>query len=152
MVLLTKNNPYKKEGFLHEQHITRRRLPAIHSYVCQPLRCHESFQKVSLLPPICLPFAVELDGTLESLLPHSRRLHSHPNQHTDQETRLIRRVYGHHRHDGIVVRWIYLRRKDYTRTLSSLYTCMRRLVLYRKKLQVPDTPAGGSVSILSEIV
>lgn len=48
------------------------------------------------------------DGSPESLLPLSRRPHSHPNQHTEQEASLIKRMRRRHPHDGLVVFWIKL--------------------------------------------
>ena len=45
------------------------------------------------------------DGTIQSLLPKSRRPHSHPAQHTPAEIRLIRNMHRRHPHDGLVVFW-----------------------------------------------
>ena len=42
------------------------------------------------------------DGTPESLAPKSRRPHHHPNQHTDKEIPLIRRMRKRHPNAGIV--------------------------------------------------
>ena len=41
------------------------------------------------------------DGTIESLRKKSRRPHSHPNQHTEEELELIRHNYRYHSHRGL---------------------------------------------------
>ena len=46
------------------------------------------------------------DGTPQSLLPKSRRPHSHPRQHTPEEIALIRRMRRRNPHDGLIVFWV----------------------------------------------
>ena len=77
------------------------------------------------------------DGTPQPLLPKSRRPHSHPRQHTKEETALIRRMRRRNPHDGLIVFWVKLRRRSYTRTPSALYRFLCRLGLYSKKLLNP---------------
>ena len=77
------------------------------------------------------------DGTPQSLLPKSRRPHSHPRQHTPEEIALIRRMRRRNPHDGLIVFWVKLRRRGYTRTPSALYRCLRRLGLAPQKLPNP---------------
>ncbi len=60
------------------------------------------------------------DGTMESILPRSRRPHHHPNQHTSEEMALIQRMRRRHPHDGLVVCWVRLREKGYTRSILEL--------------------------------
>ena len=79
------------------------------------------------------------DGTIQSLLPHSRRPHSHPAQHTPDEISLIQRMRRRHPHDGLVVFWVRLYQRGYTRTIGGLYHCMERLGLRAKKLPNPKT-------------
>lgn len=77
------------------------------------------------------------DGTPQSLLPKSRRPHSHPRQHTEEEIDLIRRMRRRNPHDGLIVFWVKLRQRGYTRTPSALYRCLRRLGLAPQKLPNP---------------
>ena len=77
------------------------------------------------------------DGTMESILPRSRRPHHHPNQHTSEEIALIQRMRRRHPHDGLVVCWVRLREKGYTRSISGLYRCLKRMGLMGKKLPNP---------------
>ena len=49
------------------------------------------------------------DGTLQSLADRSHRPHNHPNQHT-----------------GLVVLWVKLRQRGYTRSVSGLYRVLTR--------------------------
>ena len=72
------------------------------------------------------------DGTLESLKDKSRRPHSHPNQHTEEEIKLIKNYKRNNKDTGLVVLWIKLRQAGYTRTIQGLYHAMQRLGIYKK--------------------
>lgn len=72
------------------------------------------------------------DGTLDSLRNKSRRPHSHPNQHTESEVRLIKTNKARNKETGLVVLWIKLRAKGYTRSITSLYRVMCRIGIYQK--------------------
>ena len=66
------------------------------------------------------------DGTLESLKNHSHRPHSHPNQHTDAELKLMEDMHKRNAHTGLVVFWVKLRQKGYTRSITSLWRVLKR--------------------------
>jgi len=66
------------------------------------------------------------DGTIESLRDRSRKPHHHPNQHTEQELKLIRDMRRRNPSAGLVVFWVKLREKGYTRTITGLYRVLRR--------------------------
>ena len=66
------------------------------------------------------------DGTLESLACLSRRPHSHPNQHTEAELKLIRDMHRRNPDLGIVELWARMRKRGYGRTVESLWRVMRR--------------------------
>ena len=66
------------------------------------------------------------DGTLESLREKSRRPHHHPNQHTEQELKLIRDMRRRNPGAGLVVFRVKLRQRGYTRTVTGLYRVLRR--------------------------
>lgn len=66
------------------------------------------------------------DGTLQSLADRSHRPHSHPNQHTPEELKLIRDMRRRNPNAGLVVLWVKLRQRGYKRTISSLYRVLRR--------------------------
>ena len=51
------------------------------------------------------------DGTLQSLADKSHRPHSHPNQHNEDEIKLIRDMRRRNPHAGLVVFWVKLRQK-----------------------------------------
>lgn len=61
------------------------------------------------------------DGTLESLANRSHRPHSHPNQHTEQELKLIRDMRRRNPEAGLVVLWVKLMQRGYTRSITGLY-------------------------------
>lgn len=72
------------------------------------------------------------DGTLKSLEDKSRRPHSHPNQHTEEEIKLIKNYKANNKNTGLVVLWVKLRAAGYTRTIQGLYHAMQRLGIYKK--------------------
>ena len=61
------------------------------------------------------------DGTLESLKDRSHCPKSHPNQHTDEEIRLITDMRKKNKHTGLVVFWVKLRQRGYTRSITGLW-------------------------------
>ena len=76
------------------------------------------------------------DGSIESLECQSRKPHSHPNQHTEEELTLIRNMRRRNPDLGIVELWCRLKKRGYTRCVESLYRVMRREGLIREKKAV----------------
>lgn len=75
----------------------------------------------------------KFDGTNKSLLDKSRRPHSHPNQHTEEELRNIRNYKAKNKKKGLVMLWLKLKEKTgYSRSIVSLYRAMIRLGIYKK--------------------
>ena len=72
------------------------------------------------------------DGTAQSLKNKSRRPHRHPNQHTEEEIKMIKNYKYKNKETGIVVLWVKLRRAGYTRSITSLYRVMQRIGIYQK--------------------
>ena len=66
------------------------------------------------------------DGTIESLRERSRRPHSHRNQHTSQELKLIFDMRRRNTHLGLVVFWVKLKQRGYARSITGLYRVLRR--------------------------
>lgn len=77
------------------------------------------------------------DGTLESLADRSHRPHSHPNQHTPDEIKLILDMLRRNKHTGLVVFWVKLRQRGYTRSISGLYRFLRKRNQLAEKLPNP---------------
>lgn len=69
------------------------------------------------------------NGSIESLDCQSRRPHAHPNQHTQEELDLVRRMRRRNPDLGLCEFWCRLRQKGYSRTIVSLYRVMRRIGL-----------------------
>lgn len=67
------------------------------------------------------------DGDIHSLADRSQRPHSHPKQHTEAEITLVKNMRRRNPHDGLVVFWVKLRRRGYTRSISGLYKLLRRI-------------------------
>ena len=81
------------------------------------------------------------DGSLESLAYQSRRPHSHPNQHTEEEIKLIKNLRRRNPSLGMIELWSRACKRGYTRRPESMFRLMRRLGLYpqpkAKKKYIP---------------
>lgn len=66
------------------------------------------------------------DGTLQSLADKSHRPHSHPNQHSESELKLISDMRRRNPNAGLVVFWVKLRQRGYTRSITGLYRVLKR--------------------------
>ena len=88
------------------------------------------------------------DGTLQSLADRSHRPHSHPNQHTEAEIKLVQDMRRRNPHAGLVVFWVKLRQRGYTRSISGLYRFLRKrganikLSASKESLRRPQANAG----------
>lgn len=71
------------------------------------------------------------DGSLESLAKHSRRPHQHPNQHTEDEIKLVMDMRRRNPNLGLAELWFRLRKRGYCRCIESLYRRMKRLGLLK---------------------
>lgn len=81
------------------------------------------------------------DGSVESLACQSRRPHAHPNQHTEEELKLIRDMRRRNPDLGMVELWHRLRKRGYTRRPESLFRIMRKLGMFpAPKPQNPYKP------------
>ncbi len=78
---------------------------------------------------------------MESLACQSRRPHSHPNQHTEAELKLIRDMRRRDPQLGLVELWHRLKQRGYTRRPESLFRVMRKLGMFpqekKKKAYTP---------------
>ena len=70
------------------------------------------------------------DGSVASLACHSRRPHSHPNQHTEAELKLIKDMRRRNPNLGMVELWHRLRQRGYIRRPESLFRVMRKMGLF----------------------
>ena len=77
------------------------------------------------------------DGSLASLMDRSHRPHSHPNQHTEEELNLIRNMRRRNPNTGIVVLWVKLRMRGYSRSISGLYRILTKTGQMAVKLPNP---------------
>ena len=77
------------------------------------------------------------DGTLQSLADRSHRPHSHPNQHRPEEIKLIDDMRHRNPNAGLVVFWVKLRQRGYSRSISGLYRFLRKRGQMAAKLPNP---------------
>ena len=75
------------------------------------------------------------NGDTKSLQDRSRRPHHHPNQHTQEELKLISDMRRRNPNLGLVVFWVKLRMRGYSRSIPSLWR-----VLNREKLRPVKPP------------
>lgn len=69
------------------------------------------------------------DGTLESLRNRSRRPHHHPNQHTPEEIKLISDMRRRNPDASLVIFWVKLKQRGYSRSIPGLYRFLRKVGL-----------------------
>ena len=81
------------------------------------------------------------DGSVESLACQSRRPHSHPNQHTEAELKLIKDMRRRNPKLGMIELWHRLKQRGYTRRPESLFRVMRAMGMFQPpKPQKPYKP------------
>lgn len=78
------------------------------------------------------------NGQTASLQDKSRRPLHHPNQHTEQELKLIRDMRRRNPNAGLVVFWVKLRKRGYSRSVVSLWRVLRRQALQPVKPPNPQ--------------
>lgn len=66
------------------------------------------------------------DGSIESLGNKSTKPHHHPNQHTPQESKLISDMRRRNPDSGLIVFWLKLKKRGYSRSVSGLYRFLRK--------------------------
>jgi len=66
------------------------------------------------------------DGSIESLRELSRKPHHHPKQHTEAETTLIMNMRRRNPDAGLVVFWVKLKQRGYSRSIPGLYRFLRK--------------------------
>lgn len=66
------------------------------------------------------------DNSLQSLMDRSRRPHHHPNQHTSEELKLISDMRRRNPNDGLVVFWVKLKQRGYSRSIPSLWRVLKK--------------------------
>lgn len=69
------------------------------------------------------------DGSIESLRDRSRRPHHHPNQHTPAEIKLISDMRRRNPDAGLVVFWVKLMRRGYSRSIPELRFLRKRGIM-----------------------
>lgn len=75
------------------------------------------------------------DGTLKSLALKSRRPHSHPNAHTEEELNLIKQVKSRYGIDGLAEVYVQLRKRGYTRSYGSMVKQISKLPKEETKIR-----------------
>lgn len=132
-VELPHNNLTKGDHILHEkEYNTGDGISAIPNEVCGEIwckSCQPEIQQKSVIYHIYF-WRARWDGSAESLACQSRRPHHHPNQHTDEELKMIRDVRRRNPKLGMVELWHRLKQRGYTRRPESLFRVMRKLGMF----------------------
>lgn len=66
------------------------------------------------------------DGTIESLMPKSRRPHSHPNAHREEEIEIIKNCYKRYKRYGIAEVYSQSKKRGYKRSYTSLIKMIKK--------------------------
>ena len=66
------------------------------------------------------------DGSWDSLCDRSRPPHHHPNQHTPDEIKLICNMRRRNPNAGLVVFWVKLKQRGYSRSIPGLYRFLKK--------------------------
>lgn len=74
------------------------------------------------------------DGTVKSLALKSRRPHSHPNAHTNEEQQLLKHVNTYYKNDGLAEMYVQAQRRGYKRSHGSMCKQIRKLPTIPKKI------------------
>ena len=77
------------------------------------------------------------DGSWDPLRDRSRRPHSHPNQHTPEEIKLIQDMRRRNPHAGLVIFWVKLTQRGYQRSITGLYRFLKKQGMTAQKLPNP---------------
>ena len=77
------------------------------------------------------------DGSWDSLRDRSKRPHSHPNQHTPEEIKLIQDMRRRNPHAGLVVFWVKLMQRGYKRSIPGLCRFLKKQGIIADKLPNP---------------
>ena len=77
------------------------------------------------------------DGSWDSLRDRSRRPHSHPNQHTPEEIKLIQDMRRRNPHAGLVIFCVKLTQRGYQRSITGLYRFLKKQGMTAQKLPNP---------------
>lgn len=67
------------------------------------------------------------DGSLQSLADKSHRPFHHPNEHTQAEIKLITDMRKRNPNAGLVVFWVKLRQRGYSRSITGLWRILHKL-------------------------
>ena len=67
------------------------------------------------------------DGTVQSLLPKSRRPKSHPNQHTQEEIELVMKKYRKCGYEELAEVYVKARKEGYSRTYDSMCKIIKKI-------------------------
>ena len=80
------------------------------------------------------------NGSIDSLACQSKRPHSHPNQHSFEEIKLIQDMRRRSPSLGLVEFWFRLIERGYTRHIVSLYRVLKRMELIQTPQKRPYIP------------
>ena len=100
-----------------------------HGNNAEAARCyHTSRQQVQR-------WVKRFDGTIDSLRLYSRKPYSHPNQHTEEELVLIKRMHSRFKHEGLSQVYVEAKKRGYKHSYGSV--CRQiRCHIKEKKVQI----------------
>lgn len=73
------------------------------------------------------------DGTVRSLALKSRKPHTHPNAHTEEEISLIKKVKSRYGNDGLAEVYVQLKKRGYDRSYGSMVKQINKIPKEKRK-------------------
>lgn len=89
------------------------------------------------------------DGLVQSLANKSTRPHTHPNQHTKDELKLIKHMYRYHGHEGLAQVYRKLKDKGYTRSYDAMCRQIRKMKLNKRTEKPKSYPKSSYKKVTS---
>ena len=121
----------KGDHIPHEQEYnTRHGISAIPNEICGEIRCQPRQPEVQQKPVVYLLLETALGWKCGVPACQSKRPHSHPNQHTEAELKLIRDMRRRNPKLGMIELWHRLNLRGYTRRPESLFRGMCKMGLF----------------------
>ena len=84
------------------------------------------------------------DGTIDSLRLYSRKPHSHPNQHTEEELALIKRMHSKFKHEGLSQVYVEAKKRGYERSYGSMCRQIRCHIKEKKVVKICSKKQSGN--------
>ena len=127
----------RRQSIRYENDNTKNEIQGIPHKICPKNGVTKAAIKYNVNCEMIYRWKRRYDGNIESLVDRSHRPHSHPNQHTEEELKLITDMRRRNPNAGLVVFWVKLRQRGYKRSIIGLYRILVKRGAMAVKLANP---------------